>query len=201
MNFKPTKNKLIYDLEKAKWNTMFIISNKIGVSNFIFQLLAQSLKLMESGSKYKDFLTNFGLNSYILYIHREIMTPTEIDRIRTISNTHNVEFFNYNDITPEILVNIANQSIYTHLILDDIKPFYNLGVFNKFIRNMVKMQKKIICGFRSNDTIKKQNFLNEIDIILKINVSILNKAYDIELISNMPTTMIKRTELYYIPIS
>lgn len=191
------KNKLVQDLDKVNWKSMFIIGQKIGVSNFILQFLSQSLIQHDSGT---DILNIFGLNSKILYVYRNEMQSTEQEKIKQITSIHEIDFLNYEQLTPDSLMEIGSNSYYSHLIFDDLKPFYNHKKFNSFVKQSNEEKKQIICGYQSNDKILKRTFLNYMDLIMFINTSISTGSYDIELSSQMDTTLLKRSNYYFIPI-
>ena len=194
------KNKLIQDLERVNWNSMLIIGNKIGVSNFILQLLSQSLTKHEQTDDL-ELLNLFGVNSKILYVYRTELTDAEQDKIKKISLVNEIDFFNYDLLNPQSLLEIASNSYYSHIVFDDLKPFYNFKSFNAFIKKSIeKDRKKIICGYQSNDKILKTTFFNYMDLILYIDSTITTSSYDVELVSQLDDPNFKRLNYYFIDI-
>lgn len=193
------KNKLILDLEKIKWKSMFIIGQKIGTSNFILQFLQESLNLTMTKP---NNMKLFSINSEIIYITRDSMTESEKDKIKKISNNHPIRFINFNDFSPISIVEICHQSVFSHIVFDDVKPFYLMKGFPKFINNLSQTNKKIICGFCStDDKIKNQRFLLPIDLILNIDTNTVSNTYNVEIISNLPENILRKRNLYLIEIT
>lgn len=193
------KNKLITDLEKIKWKSMFIIGQKIGTSNFILQFLQESLNLEETES---NKMKIFNINSEIIYITREGMTDSEKDKIKKISNNRPIRFLNFNDFSPISIVEICHQAVFSHIVFDDVKPFYLMKGFPKFINNLSQTDKKIICGFCStDDKIKNQKFLLPIDLILNIDSNTVSNSYSVEVMSNLPETVLRKRNLYLIEMT
>lgn len=188
-------NKLVKDLKKVDWHSMFIIGQRIGTSNFILQFLSESLESFSN----KNIASPLGFSSEILYITREFMTETEKDKIKKISSSHNIRFLNFNDFSPISVVEICQQKVFTHIVFDDVKPFYLMRGFKKFIYKMSLENKKVICGFCSTDPkIKKNDFLLAMDLILSIDVETISSTYNVEVLSNIDTSLIKRHNLYSI---
>jgi hypothetical protein len=192
------KNKLVDDLSKVDWKSIFIIGQKIGTSNFILQFLEQSLS-MNIDSSQESLIKLFNVNSEILYITREFMTESEKEKIKKISNVHNIRFLNFNDFSPLSIVEICQQKVFTHIVFDDVKPFYLMKGFPKFIYKMSEANKKVLCGFCStDDKIKNQKFLLPIDLILSIDSNTVSNSYTVELLANLDALGLKKKNLYLI---
>lgn len=200
-HMQPEKNKLIQDLEKVDWKSLLIIGQKIGVSNFILQLLSHSLSKHKDGESNKDILNIFGLNSKILYVFKNELTDSEQDKIKTISLNHEIDFIDYERLTPDTTFEIALNTYYSHIVFDDLKALYNHKKFNGFVKKSItEFNKKIICGYQSNDKILKTTFFNYMDLIMYINSSITTESYDVELVSQLNDPKLKRTNFYFIDI-
>ena len=195
------KNKMIDDLSVIDWKSMFIIGQKIGTSNFILQFLDQSLKKFDNSQDCRNFFNAFGLNSQILYVYKNEMTEFEKDKIRSISNVHQIDFVDYHSLSAQGVANVASQTIFTHVVFDDIKPFYSAKSFNSFIKSLADKNKKVICGYQSTDVkMKNIKFLSNMDFILKLNAEIQTNLYDVELLSNINDPKVKRRNFYAVEI-
>lgn len=195
------KNKMVDDLSVIDWKSMFIIGQKIGTSNFILQFLDQSLKKFDNSQDSRKFFNAFGLNSQILYVYKNEMTEFEKDKIRLISNVHQIDFIDYESLSAQGVANIASQAIFTHVVFDDIKPFYSAKSFNSFIKSLADKNKKVICGYQSTDVkMKNIKFLSNMDFILKLNAEIQTNLYDVELLSNINDPKVKRRNFYAVEI-
>lgn len=193
------KNKLIQDLEKVNWKSLLVIGQKIGVSNFILQLLNQSLSNYDLGAK--DILDIFGLNSKIMYVYKEELTETEQEKIKQITSSHEIDFFDYEKMTVDSTFEIALNNNYSHIIFDNLKDLYNHRKFNSFVKKTInEHEKKIICGYQSNDKILKTTFFNYMDLIMYVNSTITTSSYDVELVSQINDPNFRRKNFYFIDI-